>query len=136
MKSNIPKHDNHNSPNSPTPMSGSLPRKNNTNNTKRTLATSTSERSTRFEREKEKLKEAAALLDRDENLLKRTTDAAISISKKKLSVIPSPQPQISTPVPSLNNVDKKPTTKKQDQRISTMTDSQIMDKLRKLYYIH
>lgn len=165
-------------PASPTPttLSGSLPRKNTSNTAKRHPETSShggtqhpapSDRSTRFEREKEKLKEAAAALDRDRNLMKRTRDVEMSVTAQKdkmlpspatqtlpsnskttrrSSIIPSPQPQISTPVPSSNNAtatppcsttttaDKKPadaaTSKKQDQRISTMSDHQIMERLR------
>lgn len=112
-------------PISPTPISGSLPRK--TSTTAKRVQTP-SERSTRFEREKEKLKEAAAAFDRDENLVKRTE--AVSKNNKKLSVLPNPQPQISTPVPSTNNEKKSSQQKKQEQRISTMTDSQIMERLR------
>ncbi|KAK4512287.1 uncharacterized protein ATC70_002984 [Mucor velutinosus] len=164
-------------PASPTPttLSGSLPRKNTSNTTKRhpetsnggTRSAAPSDRSTRFEREKEKLKEAAAALDRDKNLMKRTRDIEMSVTAQKdklllspatqtlpsnnkttrrSSIIPNPQPQISTPVPSSNNAtttpspstntttDKKAadiaTNKKQDQRISTMSDHQIMERLR------
>ena len=92
---------------------GSLPRKNNTSSVKRPPVT---DRSTRFEREKEKLKEAAALLDKDENLMKRT--------EANSPKTPNPQPQYSTPVPS--NVDKR----KKEQRVSTMSDTQIMERLR------
>lgn len=180
----------------PTTLSGSLPRKNtsnvNSNMTKRhpetgngsnsnnvvggTRNAAPSDRSTRFEREKEKLKEAAAALDRDKNLMKRTRDVEMGValtrdkailppvpssmavktppsssllhpndSIKRSSIIPNPQPQISTPVPSSNSnntSDKKSdtnasattttttTNKKQDQRISTMSDHQIMERLR------
>ncbi|KAI8063088.1 kinase-like domain-containing protein [Thamnidium elegans] len=129
------------SPNSPTPsiVSGSLPRKVTAANNKR--LPDRTDRGTRFEREKERLKEAAAALDRDEILTKRTEAVSsvkkkasiVSSSNKRLSVLPNPQPQISTPVPSSNN-DKKlnasTTTKRQDQRISTMSDAQIMERLR------
>jgi protein-serine/threonine kinase len=186
----------------PTTLSGSLPRKNASNvsssMTKRHPETSNgstsnnvvgstrkatpSDRSTRFEREKEKLKEAAAALDRDKNLMKRTRDVEMGVSLikdktisppvpstiaiqappssssllhpndsiRRSSIIPNPQPQISTPVPSSNNntSDKKldtsasttttttttataaTTNKKQNQRISTMSDHQIMERLR------
>ncbi|KAL7311568.1 Protein kinase, variant 3 [Mucor circinelloides] len=168
-------------PASPTPttLSGSLPRKNTSHMnsmTKRhpdtgnsgTRNAAPSDRSTRFEREKEKLKEAAAALDRDKNLMKRTRDVEKSVSatsKNKMlqppaatqtlpstsntirrsSIIPNPQPQISTPVPSSNNAattttssstttttktEDTCTNKKQDQRISTMSDHQIMERLR------
>ncbi|KAI7894862.1 kinase-like domain-containing protein [Mucor mucedo] len=98
-------------PNIPTPciVSGSLPRKITAANNKR--LPDRIERSTRFEREKERLKEAAAALDRD--------------SKK--DTIPNPQPQVSTPVPSSIIHEKK---SKKDQRISTMSESQIMERLR------
>jgi hypothetical protein len=147
-------------PISPTPTthSGSLPRKNNNGTAKRHPDHATnirnnapSERSTRFEREKEKLKEAAAAMDRDKNLLKRTRDAeaqaaaaaaakaaAIAAVKEKkksailneATIIPNPQPQISTPVPSTTN-----TNTERNQRISLMSDSQIMERLRKVFYI-
>ncbi|KAL0137921.1 kinase-like domain-containing protein [Mucor lusitanicus] len=141
-------------PASPTPttLSGSLPRKN-TLNTKRHPETTSnggtrnaapSDRSTRFEREKEKLKEAAAALDRDKNLMKRTRDVEMSVTAaqkdkilatqtlpsnsktatRRSSIIPNPQPQISTPTADASS------SKKQDQRISTMSDHQIMERLR------
>lgn len=175
-------------PTSPTPtlLNGTLPRKN-TNSSKRHPETSggtlrnanPSDRSTRFEREKEKLKEAAAALDRDKNLMKRTRDMEKSANKtllppsvtqspssssllhpndfpsntRRSSMIPNPQPQISTPVPSTNNdssntsintntsattgsnvkkttADATAQSKKQNQRISTMSDHQIMERLR------
>ncbi|KAI8646527.1 kinase-like domain-containing protein [Parasitella parasitica] len=160
-----------NTPASPTPttLSGSLPRKNTSRSsmTKRHPDTggsaryaAPSDRSTKFEREKERLKEAAAALDRDKNLMKRTRDIESTRDKLTLplvppppssatllypndpnnrsSISPNPQPRISTPVPSSNNksttsTDKKSTdaaTKKQDQRISTMSDHQIMERLR------
>ncbi|CEP12118.1 hypothetical protein [Parasitella parasitica] len=161
-----------NTPASPTPttISGSLPRKNTSRSsmTKRPPNASgsarnaaSSEGSTRFEREKERLKEAAAALDRDKNLMKRTKDIESTrekltlppvpslpssstllypneSTKKRSSTLPNPQPQISTPVPSSNNnntptTDKKSAdaaSKKQDQRISTMSDHQIMERLR------
>lgn len=96
-------------------MTGSLPKK------------QTPKREGNFEREKEKLKEAAAALDRDKNLIKRTKNAEISI-KKESAILPNPQPQISTPVPSSANTEN---TNKKDQRISTMSDTQIMEKLSK-----
>ncbi|GAA5811999.1 hypothetical protein MFLAVUS_005446 [Mucor flavus] len=133
------------SPNSPTPsiVSGSLPRKVTAANNKR--LPDRTDRGTRFEREKERLKEVAAALDRDEILTKRT-EAVSSVKKtkkasivssssnKRLSVLPNPQPQISTPVPSSNN-DRNlnastTTSRRQDQRISTMSDAQIMERLR------
>ncbi|KAI9272200.1 kinase-like domain-containing protein [Helicostylum pulchrum] len=141
---------------SPTPsiVNGSLPRKVTTAaaaaNNKR--LPDRTDRGTRFEREKERLKEVAAALDRDEILTKRT-EAVSSVQKKKkkkssivhsstststankrLSVLPNPQPQISTPVPSSSNNDRNDsnatTSRRQDQRISTMSDSQIMERLR------
>ncbi|GAA5795743.1 hypothetical protein HPULCUR_001105 [Helicostylum pulchrum] len=142
---------------SPTPsiVSGSLPRKVTTAaaaaNNKR--LPDRTDRGTRFEREKERLKEVAAALDRDEILTKRTEAVSSSVQKKKkkkssivhsstststankrLSVLPNPQPQISTPVPSSSNNDRNDsnatTSRRQDQRISTMSDSQIMERLR------
>lgn len=98
------------------------------------------DRGTRFERDKESLKESAAALDRDEIITKRTEvqtikkKTSIISSKNRLSVLPNPQPQISTPVPSSNN-DKKQTSKKQDQRVSTMSDAQIMERLRKYFFL-
>ncbi|KAI8091384.1 kinase-like domain-containing protein [Gilbertella persicaria] len=111
----------------PTTLSGSLPRK----NTKISRQNST-ERTAKFELEKERLKEAAAALDREKSLPKRTKEEPI---KKKPS-IPQPQPQVSTPVPSTvhhedgANQFKENIPPKKDQRISTMSDSQIMERLR------
>ncbi|KAI7901610.1 kinase-like domain-containing protein [Cokeromyces recurvatus] len=114
------------------------------------------ERITRFEQEKERLKMAAAELDRYKNLKKRTkdleakklipeviikkkplvsVDSLVKESIKKSSIIPDLQPQISTPVPSSNlenDKTKKGTgsnKKKGEKRISTMSDSQIMERL-------
>ena len=67
--------------------SGSLPRK--PSNATTRLPKLATERNLRFEREKEKLKEAAAALDRDRNLKKCLVPKP-----------PNPQHQISTPVPS------------------------------------
>lgn len=96
-------------------------------------------------------------MDRDKNILKRTRDAAaaaaaaaeaeataeavamvaIAVKEKKKSAllnettnIPNPKPQISTPVPSTAN-----TNTEKNQRISLMSDSQIMERLRKVFYI-
>lgn len=97
---------------SPTPciVSGSLPRKITAANNKR--LPDRTDHGTRFEREKERLKEAAAALDRD----------AVALRERSIVTIPNPQPQISTPVPSSNH------------RASKMTDSQIMERLRRIYY--
>ncbi|KAG1177929.1 hypothetical protein G6F70_001056 [Rhizopus microsporus] len=103
--------------------SGSLPRKHSNNNTSRMLKMS-DERNLRFEREKEKLKEVAAALDRDRNLMR-----CLGQPLKP----PIPQHQASTPVrsnrSSLTLVDKS-AQKKKEQRISTMSDTQILEKLR------
>lgn len=84
------------------------------------------ERNLRFEREKEKLKEVAAALDRDRNLMR-----CLGQPLKP----PTPQHQASTPVrsnrSSLTLVDK-PVQKKKEQRISTMSDTQILEKLSKI----
>lgn len=84
------------------------------------------ERNLRFEREKEKLKEVAAALDRDRNLMR-----CLGQPLKP----PIPQHQASTPVrsnrSSLTLVDK-PVQKKKEQRISTMSDTQILEKLSKI----
>jgi hypothetical protein len=77
-------------------------------------------------------------MDRDKNLMKRTRDVeaatttATAVKQKKKSllneatIIPNPQPQISTPVPSTTNTER-------NQRISLMSDSQIMERLRKIF---
>lgn len=167
------------SPFSPTPSpQGAIPRPSNPKPVLPGRKDTPSEQRARFEREKERLKEVAVALDRDQNIIKRTrgvennstmaptTDAgpsssAVSVStvasaattligsndhkedntlehlnvevKNKAVPLPNPQPQISTPVPSSGVKDKKtpPGTKRQDQRNSTMTDTQIMEKLRK-----
>ncbi|KAG1401564.1 hypothetical protein G6F58_010720 [Rhizopus delemar] len=100
--------------------SGSLPRK--PSNVTTRLPKLATERNLRFEREKEKLKEAAAALDRDRNLKKCLVPKP-----------PNPQHQISTPVPSNRTsltLVEKPIQKKKEQRISTMSDNQILEKLR------
>ncbi|KAI8364810.1 kinase-like domain-containing protein [Choanephora cucurbitarum] len=86
------------------------------------------DRAANFKMEKERLKEAAAALDRDRLLAKHTQELH--------RIPPNPQSQISTPVPSNLHYEKKSKIKdpnsppKKDQRISTMSDSQIMEKLR------
>lgn len=76
----------------------------------------------KFEREKERLKEAAAALDRDRNLMR-------CLAPKP----PMPQHQISTPVPSNRTsatLVEKPSQKKKEQRVSGMSKNQILEKLR------
>ncbi|KAI8987172.1 kinase-like domain-containing protein, partial [Pilobolus umbonatus] len=129
----------------PNPNNGSLPRKQMQIKPDKGRL---SQKSLRFEREKERLKEAAAELDRDRNLIKRTRESElITINRTHIekhihqqkqilskpiqlpTVLPNPQPQISTPIPSTVTIEKKPPSK-QNQRISTMSDAQIMERLR------
>ncbi|RCI06485.1 Protein kinase [Rhizopus stolonifer] len=96
---------------------GSLPRKNTTR-----LPKLSTEKNLKFEREKERLKEAAAALDRDRNLMR-------CLAPKP----PMPQHQISTPVPSNRTsatLVEKPSQKKKEQRVSGMSKNQILEKLR------
>ncbi|KAI9283376.1 kinase-like domain-containing protein [Sporodiniella umbellata] len=86
------------------------------------------DKNTRFEREKEELKEAAAALDRDRNLKRYMTPKT-----NKTLKAPIPQHQMSTPVPSNRTSAtfvEKQVQKKKEQRVSSMSNHQILEKLK------
>lgn len=123
---------------SPNNLSGSLPIRVITKKENHSRQQSI-DRANHFKLEKERLKEAAAALDREGTLVKRTKETMELQKAKKMP--PDLQPQVSTPVPSnihhekLSKMKDLNSSAKKDQRISTMSDSQIMEKLSKLLKI-
>ncbi|CDH49448.1 pkinase-domain-containing protein [Lichtheimia corymbifera JMRC:FSU:9682] len=98
--------------------------------------TRTTERS-KFEREKERLKEVAIALERANSKGRAATQEKPTTTNPvtKLKKAPTPQPQASTPVPATSmstdrSRQQQQQQQRQEQRISTMTDAQIMERLR------
>ena len=108
-----------------------MPKKSPPNN-----ATAAAAEKSRLEREKDRLKEVALQLEKESADRKAAQQKKSDLQKVKSIKKVQPQPQASTPVPASSTSTTTPSEKtkqqsrKQEQRISTMSDAQIMERLR------